>query len=126
MAMLREKAVKDLAQYNADVKELERVIAHEFNLKNFINTKSREQTTQLDDKMTPEQCKTMFSAQIKLCIISCLIMELEDALQESSGFMSQPEHSVCFIWFYVVDQYKVVHNCKVDRKLNIIFIYFFN
>ncbi|XP_034389836.1 coiled-coil domain-containing protein 114 [Cyclopterus lumpus] len=42
MTMIREKAVKDLAQYNIEMKELERVIAHEFSLKEFMTNKCSE------------------------------------------------------------------------------------
>nr|CBN80884.1 Uncharacterized protein [Dicentrarchus labrax] len=48
MTMMREKAVKDLAQYNAEMKELERVIAHECSLKEFMTTKCSERTGQDD------------------------------------------------------------------------------
>ncbi|XP_054883554.1 coiled-coil domain-containing protein 114 isoform X2 [Poeciliopsis prolifica] len=53
MKMLREKATKDLIQYNAEMKELERLIANEFSLKNFIMTKCNEDS--FDDKMAPGQ-----------------------------------------------------------------------
>ncbi|XP_076125301.1 coiled-coil domain-containing protein 114 [Alosa pseudoharengus] len=46
MTMLKEKAVKDLAQYSAEMKELERVIAHERRLKEFMSTKCNERSTQ--------------------------------------------------------------------------------
>ncbi|XP_068599028.1 coiled-coil domain-containing protein 114 [Brachionichthys hirsutus] len=46
MTMMREKAVKDLAQYNAEMKELDRVIAHECNLKEFMTTKCSERSGQ--------------------------------------------------------------------------------
>ncbi|XP_073325300.1 coiled-coil domain-containing protein 114 [Pagrus major] len=46
MTMMREKAVKDLAQYNAEMKELERVIAHECSLKEFMITKCSERSGQ--------------------------------------------------------------------------------
>ncbi|KAM9408183.1 coiled-coil domain-containing protein 114 [Pholidichthys leucotaenia] len=46
MTMMREKAVKDLTQYNAEMKELERVIAHECNLKEFMVTKYSERGRQ--------------------------------------------------------------------------------
>ncbi|XP_026161678.1 coiled-coil domain-containing protein 114 isoform X2 [Mastacembelus armatus] len=48
MTMMREKAVKDLAQYNIEMKELERVIAHECILKDFMTTKCSERTGQDD------------------------------------------------------------------------------
>uniref|UniRef100_A0A3Q1JMF0 ODAD1 central coiled coil region domain-containing protein n=1 Tax=Anabas testudineus TaxID=64144 RepID=A0A3Q1JMF0_ANATE len=48
MTMMREKAVKDLAQYNVEMKELERVIAHECNLKDFMTTKCSERSGQDD------------------------------------------------------------------------------
>ncbi|XP_030231475.1 coiled-coil domain-containing protein 114 isoform X2 [Gadus morhua] len=46
MSMMREKAVKDLAQYNTEMKELERVIAHEQRLKEFMTAKCSERSTQ--------------------------------------------------------------------------------
>ncbi|XP_019118474.1 coiled-coil domain-containing protein 114 isoform X1 [Larimichthys crocea] len=48
MTMMKEKAVKDLAQYNTEMKELERVIAHECSLKDFMSTKCSERSG-LDD-----------------------------------------------------------------------------
>ncbi|XP_049894202.1 coiled-coil domain-containing protein 114 isoform X1 [Epinephelus moara] len=48
MTMMKEKAVKDLAQYNAEMKELERVIAHECSLKEFMTTKCSERSGQDD------------------------------------------------------------------------------
>lgn len=59
MTMMREKAVKDLAQYSAEMKDLERVIAHESFLKEFMSTKCSERSSQDDDHdMGPRQCKT--------------------------------------------------------------------
>lgn len=59
MTMMREKAVKDLSQYNAEMKELDRVIAHECNLKDFMTTKCSERSGQDDDhEMGAKQCKT--------------------------------------------------------------------
>ncbi|XP_069008117.1 coiled-coil domain-containing protein 114 [Embiotoca jacksoni] len=56
MMMMREKAVKDLAQYNAEMKELERVIAHECILKEFMNTKCNERSGQDNvHEMEPRQ-----------------------------------------------------------------------
>ncbi|XP_051768467.1 coiled-coil domain-containing protein 114 isoform X2 [Ctenopharyngodon idella] len=48
ITMMKEKAIKDLAQYSAERKELERVIAHEHRLKEFMATKSNERTA-MDD-----------------------------------------------------------------------------
>ncbi len=60
MIMMREKAVKDLAQYNAEMKELERVIAHECSLKEFMTTKCSERSGQDDGhEMGHRQCKTL-------------------------------------------------------------------
>ncbi|XP_066528180.1 coiled-coil domain-containing protein 114 isoform X2 [Hoplias malabaricus] len=44
--LMKEKAVKDLAQYNAEVKELERIIAHERRLKEFMTIKCNERSSQ--------------------------------------------------------------------------------
>uniref|UniRef100_A0A8C9R8W4 Outer dynein arm docking complex subunit 1 n=1 Tax=Scleropages formosus TaxID=113540 RepID=A0A8C9R8W4_SCLFO len=50
MALLKEKAVKDLAQYSAEMKELERIIAHEQHLKDFMSTKSKERDHKRTEK----------------------------------------------------------------------------
>lgn len=44
MTMMKEKAVKDLAQYKSEVEEQERLIAHEQCLKHFMTTKCKERT----------------------------------------------------------------------------------
>lgn len=50
--------MKDLAQYNAEMKELERVLAHEFSLKEFMTTKCNEQTGQdVGNEAGHGQCK---------------------------------------------------------------------
>ncbi|KAM6980090.1 coiled-coil domain-containing protein 114 [Aplochiton taeniatus] len=46
MTTMKEKAVKDLAQYSAEMKELERLIAHERRLKEFMTTKCSERSGQ--------------------------------------------------------------------------------
>ncbi|KAM9443738.1 coiled-coil domain-containing protein 114 isoform 2-T3 [Clarias gariepinus] len=51
MMMMKEKAAKDLAQYNAEMKELERLIAHEQRLKDFMATKCNERAG-LDDVLS--------------------------------------------------------------------------
>ncbi|MCJ8744661.1 hypothetical protein PDJAM_G00121100 [Pangasius djambal] len=51
ITMMKEKAVKDLAQYSTEMKELERLIAHEQRLKDFMTTKCSERTG-LDDALS--------------------------------------------------------------------------
>ncbi|XP_048880083.1 coiled-coil domain-containing protein 114 [Brienomyrus brachyistius] len=46
MVILKEKAVRDLTQYSAEMKELERNMAHEQDLKVFMSTKSNERNIQ--------------------------------------------------------------------------------
>uniref|UniRef100_A0A3Q0RXU9 Outer dynein arm docking complex subunit 1 n=1 Tax=Amphilophus citrinellus TaxID=61819 RepID=A0A3Q0RXU9_AMPCI len=58
--MIREKAVKDLDQYNAEMKELERVIAHESSLKAFMSIKCKNAGRQEDEhEMGPRQPKEL-------------------------------------------------------------------
>lgn len=51
--MLIEKDMKALAQYNKEVKELERIIAHDSKLNNFMSTKCKE-TGEFHDKKGTE------------------------------------------------------------------------
>lgn len=44
MILLKEKAQKDLTQHKAEIKDLERLIAHECNLKEFMTTKCNERS----------------------------------------------------------------------------------
>ncbi|XP_061894000.1 coiled-coil domain-containing protein 114 isoform X2 [Entelurus aequoreus] len=57
LSMMREKADKESAQYNTEMRELERVISHECGLKDFITTKYSENTSQDDEQEEagPEQ-----------------------------------------------------------------------
>ncbi|XP_029920368.1 coiled-coil domain-containing protein 114 isoform X1 [Myripristis murdjan] len=50
ITMMKEKAVKDLGQHNAEMKEAEKVIAHERLLKEFMTTKCSERTGQDEDQ----------------------------------------------------------------------------
>lgn len=50
MTTMKEKAVKDLAQYSSEVEELARLITHEQRLKHFMTTKCNERTG-LDDSL---------------------------------------------------------------------------
>lgn len=75
MTMMREKAVKDLAQYNAEMKELERVIAHECILKDFMTTKCSERSGQDDGhEMGHRQRKTQPLCCILYCCFDILII----------------------------------------------------
>lgn len=44
MTMMREKAVKELAQCDTEMKELERLTEHECSLKEFMTTKCNERS----------------------------------------------------------------------------------
>ncbi|TRY76144.1 hypothetical protein DNTS_031477 [Danionella cerebrum] len=44
ITMMKDKEMKDFSQHSANIKELERVIAHEHRLKEFMTTKSSERT----------------------------------------------------------------------------------
>lgn len=58
MTMIKEKALKDRDQYSTELKELERVIAHESTLKTFMIVKCSDAGRQDDEhEMGPGQCK---------------------------------------------------------------------
>ncbi|XP_036008016.1 coiled-coil domain-containing protein 63 isoform X1 [Fundulus heteroclitus] len=63
MSMLREKAAKDLVHYNTEIKEQERLIAHEYNLKDFMSTKCSEEIGQFVDKKAPEHLSDVKESQ---------------------------------------------------------------
>ncbi|KAJ8257645.1 hypothetical protein GJAV_G00188120 [Gymnothorax javanicus] len=54
-ATLNEKAVKDLAQYNVEMQELERIIANEHRLKMFMNTKNQERVDEDSQEVNRKQ-----------------------------------------------------------------------
>lgn len=60
MSMMKEMSGKDLMQYSAETKELERVIAHERRLKEFMNTKCHERAALEDGCRTGENKSEMF------------------------------------------------------------------
>uniref|UniRef100_A0A8C1ZLX5 Coiled-coil domain containing 114 n=1 Tax=Cyprinus carpio TaxID=7962 RepID=A0A8C1ZLX5_CYPCA len=51
-SIIKEKAVKDLAQYSAEMQELERVIAHEHRLREFMSTKNNQRVSMDNGKRT--------------------------------------------------------------------------
>lgn len=58
MMMIKERADKDIFMYNIEIKELERIIAHESRLKEYMTTKCNERSGQDDTQDTgPSQCK---------------------------------------------------------------------
>ncbi|XP_067359659.1 coiled-coil domain-containing protein 114 isoform X1 [Channa argus] len=63
MTLLKEKAVKDLAQHNIEMKEMERLIAHECNLKDFMITKCSERTGQDDEQETEQRRLSVLKEQ---------------------------------------------------------------
>lgn len=70
MTMMREKAVKDLAQFNTEMKELERVIAHEWSLKEFMTTKCSERSGQEGGQETGHrQSKAYYAVANNVVII---------------------------------------------------------
>ncbi|XP_041836702.1 coiled-coil domain-containing protein 114 [Melanotaenia boesemani] len=86
MTTMSEKAVKDLAQYNADILELERVIAHQFNLKEFMSTKDNERNGQGNEHETasrqePKEQKKVDSGEESLDALE----ELFERIQTVTG-----------------------------------------
>ena len=63
MTMMKEKAVKDVAQYNTEIKESERVIAHERRLKEFMTTKCSERASP-DDGLDPGRRRGKTTRQV--------------------------------------------------------------
>lgn len=64
MNMMKEKTVKDLLQYNTEMKELERVISHGYNLKAFMTTKCERTGQGVDQENGQKQCRTFFTISI--------------------------------------------------------------
>lgn len=62
MTMIKERADKDIFMYNIEIKELERIIAHECRLKEYMTTKCNERSGQDDTQDTgPSQCKCTYT-----------------------------------------------------------------
>ncbi|KAK7915878.1 hypothetical protein WMY93_011639 [Mugilogobius chulae] len=58
MSQMKEKTVKDLAQYNAEMKELERLISHDHNHKSFMTTKCNDRPGDGDHKQVSDVKET--------------------------------------------------------------------
>ncbi|KAJ0068898.1 hypothetical protein NL108_014012, partial [Boleophthalmus pectinirostris] len=54
MSLMKEKTVKDLAQYNTEMKELERLISHDHNHKSFMTTKCNDRPGDGDQKQVSD------------------------------------------------------------------------
>ncbi|XP_056131279.1 coiled-coil domain-containing protein 114 [Lampris incognitus] len=79
MTMMREKAVKDLAQFNAEMKELERVIAQECCLKEFMTTKWNERSGQVEGQEAEHKQLSELKEQKKMDSVE----ESMDILEET-------------------------------------------
>lgn len=57
MMALKEKADKDLAQYNMELKELMRIIDHDRKLKEFMRIKGEERAEMMEGELTSRRKK---------------------------------------------------------------------
>ena len=57
MMALKEKADKDLSQYNTELKELMRIIEHDRKLKEFMRIKSEERAEMMDGELSSQRKK---------------------------------------------------------------------
>lgn len=57
MMALKEKADKDLAQYNTELKELMRIIEHDRKLKEFMRVKSEERAEMMEGELSSQRKK---------------------------------------------------------------------
>lgn len=88
MISLKEKAVKDLTQYNAEIKDLERLIAHECNLKEFMTTKCNERSV-------GDQCENpIHSAHITAARNGQYVLLLFKAGMSENSTQGQPSNCV--------------------------------
>lgn len=53
--LLKEKTMKDMVQHNVDIGELQRVISHNDQLKNFMSIKNQERTSQGENQDHPRK-----------------------------------------------------------------------
>lgn len=57
MMALKEKADKDLSQYNTELKELMRIIEHDRKLKEFMRVKSEERAEMMEGELSSQRKK---------------------------------------------------------------------
>lgn len=80
--MIKEKAVKDLAQYSAEIQELERVIAHEHRLRDFMTTKNSQRATVDNGKRSRRRQKSDRCAPVA---------EMEEQKKKADGGEETPD-----------------------------------
>ncbi|KAI2659248.1 Coiled-coil domain-containing protein 63 [Labeo rohita] len=81
-SMIKEKAVKDLAQYSAEIQELERVIAHEHRLRDFMTTKNSQRATVDNGKRSRRRQKSDRCAPVA---------EMEEQKKKADGGEETPD-----------------------------------
>lgn len=76
---LKEKADKDLAQYNTELKELMRIIEHDRKLKDFMRIKSEERAEMMEGELSSQRKKKdekekgdKAEETIEVCRMSCV------------------------------------------------------
>lgn len=97
---LSEKAVKDLAQYNVEMQELERIIAHEHRLKTFMNTKNQERADEDPQDISRRQgwypaAPSGYRASSQNVMAHLRFNEVSPHSQDFCYFLSRLELKVC-------------------------------
>lgn len=92
LTLVKEKAVKDLTQYNTEMKELERVIAHELYLKEHMTIKSGEKVS-MGDSQEVGPSKTYF-----LIVCWCWFCQNETMITEVPAAVIKHHHMTACAW----------------------------
>lgn len=76
MVLLREKSEKDIQQHNAEMKELIRIIDHDYKLREFMNTKGkdRDEDKQLVTWRERKGTKKLFAANSIMFMLQLLLL----------------------------------------------------
>lgn len=85
MASLRERAERDLAMYNADIKEVKRVLEHDRKLREFMAAKAENRVSVLEEELTARTVKKLETQLTGLRQEASKFEDIFDKIKEATG-----------------------------------------
>ncbi|KAL9964603.1 hypothetical protein ACROYT_G028265 [Oculina patagonica] len=85
MASLRERADRDLAMYNAEIKDVMRVLEHDRKLREFMTTKAEDRASILEEELTARTVKKLEAQLSGLRQETNKFEDIFDKIKEATG-----------------------------------------
>ena len=126
MASMRERAERDLAIFNAEVKDLVRVLAHDRKLRDFMKTKAEDRVSVLENELLSRTVKKMEAQMKGLSHEANKYEELFEQIKEATGiedtntlvdsFIEKEDHNFA-LFNYINNMNTEIENLQDEIKI---------